>query len=116
MIKTMHELTIARNIIGIVTSEAEKAGSSMVKEVNLEIGLLACIEYESLNFAIEALKKGTVADSAGFIIEKPGGICKCNNCGNEFTIESFLGSCSACGSQDLQIIKGSELRVKSITI
>lgn len=112
----MHELTIAGNIINIVTSEAEKAGSSMVKEVNLEIGLLAGIEYESLDFALEALKKGTVVDSASFIIEKPGGVCKCNNCANEFTIENFLGSCRDCGSQDLQIIKGSELRVKSITI
>lgn len=112
----MHELTIAGNIIDIVSSEAAKAGASMVKEVNLEIGLLAGIEYESLNFALETLKKETVVDSAIFIIEKPCGTGKCNNCGYEFTIDSFLGSCNACGSQDLQIIKGSELRVKSITI
>ncbi|MDZ7740125.1 MAG: hydrogenase maturation nickel metallochaperone HypA [Bacteroidales bacterium] len=112
----MHEFTVAGNIIDIVSSEAARAGSSPVKKVNLEIGLLAGIEYESLNFALEALKKGTIVDSASFIIEKPGGMGKCNNCGYEFTIESFLGSCSACGSQDLQIIKGSELRVKSITI
>ena len=112
----MHELTIAGNIIDIITSEAGKAGSKFVREVNLEIGLLACIEYESLTFALETLKKGTVMDSASIIIEKPQGMGKCSKCGNEFTIESFLGSCSDCGSQDLQIIKGKELKVKSITI
>lgn len=112
----MHELTIARNIIDIVVSEAEKSGRRIVRQVNLEIGLLAGIEYESLSFALEALKKGTVMDSASFIIEKPCGAGKCNDCGFEFTIEEFLGSCSSCGSQDLDIIRGSELKVKSITI
>jgi len=112
----MHELTIARNIIEIVTSEAEKSGRRPIREVNLEIGLLAGIEFESLNFALEALKKGTIMDKASFVIEKPCGAGKCNNCGYEFTIESFLGSCGSCGSQDLDIIRGRELRVKSITI
>lgn len=112
----MHEFTIASNIIGIVTSEAEKAGSSVVKEVNLEIGLLAGIEYESLNFALETLKRGTVVDSASFTIDKPAGMVRCDNCAYEFTIESFLGSCSACDSHELQVISGSELRVKSIII
>jgi len=112
----MHELTIAGNIIEIVTSEAEKSGGSSVREVNLEIGLLAGIEYESLSFALEALKKGTIMDKASFVIEKPCGAGKCKNCGYEFTIESFLGSCASCGSQELDIISGSELRVKSIKI
>ncbi len=116
MTETMHELTIAGNIIDIVSSEAAKAGGSPVKEVNLEIGLLAGIEYESLNFALETLKKGTVLDSASFNIAKPGGMCKCNNCACEFTIENFMGSCNICDSHDLQIISGSELRVKSIII
>ncbi|MBS0011504.1 MAG: hydrogenase maturation nickel metallochaperone HypA [Bacteroidales bacterium] len=112
----MHELTVAGNIIDIVTAEAGKAGSEAVQEVMLEIGLLAGIEYESLNFALEALAPGTVIDKATVSIEKPGGAAKCNDCAYEFPFEMFMGSCGRCGSTDLLIIGGNELRVKSITI
>ena len=112
----MHELTVAENIINIVTTEAGKAGSDRVNEVCLEIGLLAGIEYAALDFALEALIPGTVMESAAIIIEKPGGSGKCNNCGYEFSFEDFMGSCPDCGSADLAIVRGNELRVKSITI
>ncbi|MBN1388947.1 MAG: hydrogenase maturation nickel metallochaperone HypA [Bacteroidales bacterium] len=112
----MHELTVAENIINIVATEAGKAGSDMVSEVCLEIGLLAGIEYEALDFALEVLAPGTVMDSAAITIEKPGAAAKCNNCGCEFSFETFMGSCPDCGSADLAIVRGNELRVKSITI
>jgi hydrogenase nickel incorporation protein HypA/HybF len=112
----MHELTIARNIIDIVAAEAGRKGVSKVSEVCLEIGLLAGIEYDSLDFAMMALKKGTVMESATISTEKPSGGAKCNQCGNAFSFESFMGKCERCGSFDLSITKGMELRVKTITI
>lgn len=112
----MHELTVAENIISIVNTEAVKAGCNNVSEVCLEIGLLAGIEYAALDFALEVLAPGTVMESAAITIEKPGGTGKCNNCGSEFPFEIFMGSCLKCGSTDLAVIRGNELRVKSITI
>jgi len=112
----MHELTVAGNIINIVATEAAKEGSNRVSEVCLEIGLLAGIEYAALDFALEVLAPGTVMEYAAITMEKPGGKGKCNNCGYEFPFETFMGSCSACGSTDLAVIRGNELRVKSITI
>jgi hydrogenase nickel incorporation protein HypA/HybF len=112
----MHELTVAGNIISIVASAADKAGVDSVHEVLLEIGLLAGVEYESLGFAINALVEGTVMEKAVITIEKPGGAARCLNCGKEFAFESFMGCCEVCQSAELQIIRGNELRVKSISI
>lgn len=112
----MHELTVAKNIINIVAREAGKAGSNKVSEVCLEIGLLSGIEYAALDFALEALIPGTVMESAAINIEKPGGAAKCNICGCEFPFENFMGLCPDCGSTDLAVVTGNELRVKSITI
>ena len=112
----MHELTVAENIINIVSTEAVKAGSNNVSEVCLEIGLLAGIEYAALDFALEVLAPGTMLESATITIEKPVGTGKCNNCGSEFHFELFMGSCPECKSTDLAVIQGNELRVKSITI
>ena len=61
---TMHELTVATNIIGIVASEAREKEVWRVNEVCLEIGLLAGIEYDSLEFALKALVPGTVMADA----------------------------------------------------
>jgi len=112
----MHELTVAGNIINIVTTAAVEAGVDRVHEVCLEIGLLAGVEYDSLDFALTALTPGTVMETASITIEKPGGAAKCLSCGNEFLFESFMGYCEVCKSVDLKIIKGGELRVKSISI
>jgi hydrogenase nickel incorporation protein HypA/HybF len=112
----MHELTVAGNIISIVASAADEAGIDSVHEVLLEIGLLAGVEYDSLDFALGALTPGTVMEKAAIMIEKPGGAARCLNCGKEFAFESFIGCCEACRSVELQIISGNELRVKSISI
>jgi len=112
----MHELTIAKNIIDIVTAGAAREGASSVSRVCLEIGLLAGIEYESLDFALEALSGGTVMGGAEIVVEKPAGGARCNKCGTEFSFENFMGNCEKCGSTDLSIIRGMELRVKNITI
>lgn len=112
----MHELTVATNIIGMVASEAEERGAGKVNEVCLEIGILAGIEYDSLAFALESLTPGTVMANAVITFEKPGGRARCSNCGNEFSFESFMGSCDSCGSADLDITGGRELRIKYIAI
>lgn len=112
----MHELSIVRSIIGIVAREAEKAGAERVTEVNLEIGELSGIEFDSLDFAFKNMAAGSVIENAAIIIEKSKGTARCSKCGNEFLIENFIGSCNKCSAYDLEIIKGRELRIKSITI
>ena len=112
----MHELSIVLSIIDIVAMEVKKSGAEHVTEVHLEIGQLSGIEFDSLEFALKNLAPGSAIESAEISIEKPEGIARCSDCGFEFAIENFIGSCNLCSSFNLEIIKGRELRVKSITI
>lgn len=112
----MHELSIVLSIIEIVAMEAKKSGAERVTEVHLEIGQLSGVEFDSLEFALKNYAPGSVIESAEISIEKPGGTARCCNCGYEFSIENFIGSCNLCSSFNLEIIKGRELSVKSITI
>jgi len=112
----MHELSIVKNIISIVAMEAERSGAERITEVHLEIGQLSGVEFDSLEFAFKNLSPGSVIESAEITIDKPKGIARCIRCGYEFEIENFIGLCNKCSSFDLEIIKGRELRVKSITI
>ncbi len=112
----MHEMSVVQSIINIVSAESEKNGGRRVLEVNLEIGSLSGIEYGSLEFALKHLAPGSIIESAEISIEKPEGVARCNSCGNEFMLDDFIGCCNLCNSFDLDIIKGRELRVKSITV
>ncbi|HUX94765.1 MAG TPA: hydrogenase maturation nickel metallochaperone HypA [Bacteroidales bacterium] len=112
----MHELSVVQNIINIVSLELERNGGSRVSEVKLEIGRLSGIEFGSLDFALKHLTRGSIIESAEISVEKPEGVARCNECHNEFKMDDFIGCCNLCNSVNLEIIKGRELRVKSITI
>jgi hydrogenase nickel incorporation protein HypA/HybF len=112
----MHELSIVQNIIEIVASEMERLEAKRVAEVHLEIGKLSGVEYELIEFALKNLSRGSVIESSNILIDKPEGEAMCKQCGNIFTLEDFIGCCDRCSSFDLNIIKGKELRIKSISI
>lgn len=112
----MHEMSIAQSILDIVASEKSKAGDGMVQEVELEIGKLSGIEYESLEFALSVIKKGSVIESSKVIIRRPPGEAFCNDCGHRFEIDSPVNACPECNSYGCSIVGGRELRVLSILI
>ena len=86
----MHEFTVAENIIDIVGTEAGKAGRSLVSGVCLEIGLLAGIEYEALDFALGVLAPGTVLEKADITVEKPEGTASCGVTGLKHSISRWF--------------------------
>ncbi len=57
----MHELSITRNIVAIVT---EKAGPRQVLSITLEIGALTAIMPDAIRFCFPMCAKDTVAESA----------------------------------------------------
>lgn len=109
-------MSIAKSIVDIVSAELTKAGSGHVTEVELEIGQLSGIEYESLDFALKALQPGSVIEGSRIVIKKPPGEALCNDCGNLFETLTPVTSCPECKSYGYSIIRGKELRVKSILI
>jgi hydrogenase nickel incorporation protein HypA/HybF len=112
----MHEVSVAQNIIDIVTSEAEKARAEKVTQVVLSIGKLAGIENEALLFAWDIVTKNTLAEGSSLIIEDIGGVAECQNCLHRFETSDYFTLCEKCGDFRTNIIKGKELQVKSIEI
>lgn len=112
----MHEMSIVGSIIDIVKSEADKAGASRISEVELEIGVLSGIEFESLDFALKVMAEGTIIEGVPLIIKKPGGRARCYDCNFEFETSSPINICPECNSYGCQIVSGKELRVSSILI
>jgi hydrogenase nickel incorporation protein HypA/HybF len=108
----MHELGITQNIVAIA---AEHAQGAKVQRISLEIGKLSAIMPEAILFCFDVCCQGTVLEGAILeIIEIPG-LARCRQCGAEVPLEQPFGICS-CGSIELDVIAGEELKIKEMEI
>jgi hydrogenase nickel incorporation protein HypA/HybF len=109
----MHELSIVMGILDVVT---EYANGEPVKEVTLDIGCLTTIEMFAFDMAWKQAVKGTLAERATLDINRIEGRAVCLECGEEFAITEVYDACTGCGSHLLHIVKGKELKVRSLII
>ena len=112
----MHEFSLVLNIIDIVTEYAVRENAKEVKEVEIEVGELSGVVYDALEFALQTAVKGTLMEQASVHISLIKGLARCTECSNEYETDSLFKPCPKCHTYAPEIVKGKELRVKSITI
>ena len=90
--------------------------ASRVATVCLEIGQLAGVEVEALRFCFDAVTRDSVASEARLeIIETPGqGWCM--KCSRNVPIAALYEPCPLCGSHQIQVTGGEEMRVREMEI
>ncbi len=112
----MHEMSLAEGIVQLVEDAARADGCSKIKVIWLEIGHLAAVEKEALRFCFEAVAGGGIAEGARLeIIETPGqGWCM--KCEDNVPVKALYDSCPVCGSYQIQVTSGSEMRVKEFEV
>jgi len=112
----MHELSIVLSIIEIAEMQMRKHQAQQVESVELEIGQLAGVKWEALDFAWRSATKHTVLENSQREVVHVEGAAKCLECQHEFPTTSLFAGCPSCGSLFSEIIRGKELRVKSLTV
>lgn len=112
----MHELSIAQSIVELAESQARNHKATVIEELELEIGSLAGVELQSLEFALESCIKGTMLSNARIIRHDILAEGRCGDCEKVFPVDTLFSPCPHCGSYCVQIFKGKELRIKSIVV
>lgn len=112
----MHELSIALGIVDIAEKETKKAQKSKVDLIELEIGTLAGIEFDSLDFVWPIAVKNSVLEFAHKKINVIHGEAICSDCDTVFKLDQVYDGCPNCKSFLKVIIKGKELLVKSLEV
>lgn len=112
----MHELSIIMNIIEIAEEEAGKAKANSVKEINLEIGCLSTIEPYAFDFAWKQAINQTMLANAALNIDWVKGRGQCNICHTQFATEELYSTCNNCSSASISLVRGKELRIKSLVV
>ena len=66
----MHESTVCREIVDIVTDAAAANDITQVYEVIVSVGEYSCINESQLNFYLDVMAQGTCMEKARIRVEK----------------------------------------------
>jgi len=120
--RTMHEFSIATDIMETVSEFAAAHPDKQILEIYLQIGELTCIEAGQLKFCYESIVKGTNLDNSTLQIESRPALVKCPHCdyegpprrweeGTTFSVPTL--QCPQCG-RATEATAGHECVIKSI--
>ena len=112
----MHELSIAISIVDIAIKQATMASAHRVSEVELDIGTLSGIEYESLEFSLDVAAKDTMLEETLFRINRVEPVAECPGCQHLYTPDGIFSHCPECNKQGIRLIRGTELQIKSLLV
>jgi hydrogenase nickel incorporation protein HypA/HybF len=108
----VHELSITRNIVAIVS---DRAHGRRVRRVKLEVGKLSGVMTDAIVFCFDVVAQGTVLEGARLDITEVEGRARCTACGAEFDMPTLYTAC-ACGSRRLHRLQGEELKIKTMEL
>ena len=111
----MHELYITECILKSV-NEALPAGVSpaSVQKVHIQVGQLDAVIPETLAFLFDAIKESQGMPQAALDIEHIDVLCRCQDCSYEFGIDMALFLCPACGSGQVDVLRGRGITLTRI--
>lgn len=112
----MHEMALCESIVQQLEEQASVHAYSKVKAVNLAVGPLSCADADALRFSFDVCAKGSIADGASLNIEETQGTAWCFQCGDTVSITSHADACPRCGSRQLQVTGGDELKIKNLEV
>ena len=113
---SMHEMSLALNIVELAAAKAAAAGAERVSEVEIEVGALAGVMAEALTFCFAAAAQDTPVEGARLLVRELAGQAKCLACSHSFPVDSLLGQCPECGAYATELVRGRELRVVSLVV
>ena len=113
----MHELSIARNIVEIVSRVAREENSPRISVIHLEVGALSCVVPSTLEFAFEVAAQGSPAEGAQLKFEHLPVIVFCQSCDKKVALESSQRfRCPECDLPTPQLLSGRAVEIARVEI
>ncbi len=112
----MHEMSLCEGILQVLETEASTQKFKKVKTVWLEIGELSSVEIEALKFSFDVVMKNSIAKDAKLEIIRVAGSAWCMQCSEPVKIKKRFDECPQCGSSQLQVTGGTEMKIKELEV
>ena len=108
----MHELGIAADVCRAV---ADHAGGKRVRSFTVEVGALAGVSVDALDFCVREVAKDVGLGEPDVTIVLVPAEMKCS-CGIEYAAEDVLDPCPSCGGYQRHITSGMDISIRDIEL
>lgn len=112
----MHELSLACSLVEEAEKVLETEHAARATRVTVGIGKLSGIEIDAFEFAFPMAAKGTRLESAELVIEDLPVRVRCRDCGQESSPDFPRCACTACGSDNIELLGGREFMIQSMEV
>jgi len=112
----MHELAAMQDILERINKDAKEKKAQKVVSVKIKIGELRGLSQNHFLNDWKMLTQGTSLEQAKMEIQMVPPRANCKVCGKELSLNKFSMNCPHCGSPEIEIISGKELKLESITV
>ena len=112
----MHEMSLCEGVLQALETEAAKQNFKKVLTVWLEIGDLSSVEPEAMLFSFDVVTYNSLAEGAKLKIINVPGDAWCMQCSKHVTIKQRHDECPDCGSYQLQVTGGDEMKIKELEV
>ena len=114
----MHEFGLAVRMIELAEEAARAAGATRIESIRLEIGALAGVVPEALEFAYRGAREGTLAADATLDVTFLPALAHCATCDADFELDNRFGiaDCPTCGAPSADLRQGRELHLRDVAV
>ncbi|RLA07129.1 MAG: hydrogenase maturation nickel metallochaperone HypA [Gammaproteobacteria bacterium] len=112
----MHEMSLCEGVLDVIEDSAKAQNFKKVSQIFLEIGNLSGVEIEAMKFCFAAVMRDSIADKAKLTIIKKEGLAWCMKCAKKVKVKQKFDKCPDCGSYQLQIVSGDEMKIKELEV
>ena len=112
----MHEMSLAVSIVNIAVQTAEKNQAKKINAISVEVGALAGVMRDALEFCFTEAVKNTMAENASLEYIHIPASATCEHCGQQFETDERASQCPECSNMVFQLSGGTEFRVKNINV
>lgn len=114
----MHEMSIVLSMLDLAEHSAREEGASRIDAIHLEIGALAGVVPEALEFAFQGARDGTMAEAARLEVDYLPAMARCAACEADFELDNRYGValCPTCGTPSANLWQGRELHLAHLEV
>lgn len=112
----MHELSLINHLLRLVDREAIAAGGGRVTRIRVLLGEFSGVEPELLESAFRIAARSSRSREASLEIQVEPLEAECRDCGELSRVVAFHFVCARCGSHQIEIRSGEEIKLESITL
>ena len=112
----MHEWSFARTLLQQAALICREQGALRPVEVCVQLGPLSGVEASLLESAFDQLVREQGIAPLRLVVETTMLVVRCRDCRSESEIPDFDFYCRVCHSRVVQVVRGDQLQLVSVTV